>query len=127
MKKYFYLAAIAAVFLVGISSCTKTKGCTDPTATNYNASAEQDDGTCAYAGNVVFYYATSGTNATVVINGQTGTVTTAFSSTPSCGTSGCANFTLPIGTYNYTASSTFTNWSGSVIVTKNGCTAQVLQ
>jgi len=127
MKKYFSLAAITVVFLVGISSCAKTKGCTDLTATNYNAAAEQDDGTCAYAGNVVFHYATSGTNATVVIDGQTGTVTTAFNSTPDCGTSGCANFTLPTGTYNYTASSTFTNWSGSVTVTKNGCTAQVLQ
>ncbi len=127
MKKFLSLAAIAAVFLVGISSCDKTKGCTDSTATNYNASAQQDDGTCTYDGNLVFYYATAGTNATVVINGQTGTVTSAFTSTPNCGQTGCANFTLPTGTYAYTASSSFNTWSGNITVTKNGCTAQVLQ
>ena len=43
-KKLSYL------FIVLVSwssySCTKKEGCTDPTATNYNPDAEQDDGSC---------------------------------------------------------------------------------
>ncbi len=32
--------------IISASSCTKITGCTEPTADNYNISAEKDDGTC---------------------------------------------------------------------------------
>ena len=39
-----------SVFILG--SCNK-QGCTDPIATNYNSSAEQEDGSCEYATDLV--------------------------------------------------------------------------
>jgi len=44
MKVSMMVLAVAAMS-VGTVSCKK-KGCTDPTATNYDASAKKDDGTC---------------------------------------------------------------------------------
>ncbi len=48
MKKRNVIVALFAVTLgMGISSCKK-EGCTDSTATNYNAEANKDDGSCTY-------------------------------------------------------------------------------
>lgn len=44
MKKILLFTLIACA---GLTACKK-KGCTDPTANNYNADAEKDDGTCTY-------------------------------------------------------------------------------
>ncbi|WP_159038327.1 hypothetical protein [Brumimicrobium mesophilum] len=42
------ISSLTLVFGLGLSSCKK-EGCTDPTATNYNAEAEKDDGSCIVA------------------------------------------------------------------------------
>ena len=45
MKKILYLfLAVSFIF----TACKKEEGCTDATATNYNADAEDDDGTCTF-------------------------------------------------------------------------------
>jgi hypothetical protein len=45
MKNLLYLFLVLPLVF---SSCKKEEGCTDPQATNYNADAEDDDGSCLY-------------------------------------------------------------------------------
>ena len=51
MKK-LTLFTILSIFLC-ITSCTKEEGCTDKTATNYNAEAEKDDESCIYYSDLI--------------------------------------------------------------------------
>ena len=128
----FGMMILAFCMVTMIGGCQKENiiyGCTDPNATNYNPNATASNNTCnySYTGRVVFWYNSTGTNATVYINGQTGYVTQYYASyDPSCGSGGCANFTLPTGSYSYSASSTFSNWSGNVTVYANGCSKVLL-
>ena len=69
MKKVIYTIAIAAFATVLISSCAKP-GCTDKNATNYNASAKKDDGTCNYEGSVVFWYGKTSADE-LILDGST--------------------------------------------------------
>jgi len=106
----------------------KVYGCMDPSSTNYNSSANVNDGTCKYEGKVTFWYNSSGSDATVYINNQTGLITGYYPDyNPICGSAECANFTLPVGTYTFTAKSTWKTWSGSITIYKNGCTLYLLK
>lgn len=60
---------------------------------------------------------------TVSIAGQTAIVSNYFTSgSPSgCGITGCANFSLPIGNYSFTATCGTYNWNGTVPITSDGC------
>lgn len=48
MKKITLITT--TIILLGgfLTSCSKEEGCTDPAATNYNETAEKDDGSCLY-------------------------------------------------------------------------------
>ncbi len=62
----------------------------------------------------------------VTIEGMTEYIGLYYSSIPSCGSAGCANFTLPVGVYNYTASCSSYSWSGTISCTPNGCSKMQL-
>jgi len=49
LRSLIVYSAAAAVFT--LTSCSKEEGCTDETATNYDADAEEDDGSCVYGSN----------------------------------------------------------------------------
>lgn len=70
--KLFHKLLFASVFALSITSCAK-KGCTDPTAANYDSIAEEDDGNCDYTYNVPSEYVfTDGDgNSTVSYSVQT--------------------------------------------------------
>ena len=59
---------------------------------------------------------------TVNVGGISGTISGYYSGgAPSCGASSSANFTLPPGNYNFTASCDELTWDGTVTVTAGGC------
>ena len=45
--KLTLLSALAVLVMLGLPSCKK-KGCTDPSALNYDSKAKKDDGSCEY-------------------------------------------------------------------------------
>jgi hypothetical protein len=54
MKKILLLSALA-IFLNSCSD-SRSEGCTDPYAINYESFADYDDGSCNYTADVVFFY-----------------------------------------------------------------------
>jgi len=67
-------------------------------------------------------------NITVYVNGYSSTISSYYyNGLSSCNSSGCANFSLPAGTYSFTASCTGYSWNGgTVTVTSNGCVTMEL-
>ncbi len=83
------------------------------------------------SGNVCFWFSTTAIYAHTVVTIGTSSDTVKYTTglPNACGQSGCANFQLPPGTYNYSAAElapgTHT-WSGSVVIVKHGCIKQQL-
>lgn len=77
----------------------------------------------AALGEIVFWQAPScGCGITsVTINGVTKQITLDFNSTPTCGDNGTATFTLPVGSYSFSATDGSKTWNGNITVTKNTC------
>ena len=135
MKKIVFSSLLAISLMTLISSCHKdVSGCTDPAAANYNSAANINNGSCSYKGNITFWFNTVMANATVTIFDvshhvvDSGAITTNYpNGLPGCGANGCANFTLPIGIYTYTAKSSAYMWSDTATVVANHCNLYMLQ
>ncbi len=129
-KISLFLLIIASISMFGLSSCRKKiNGCADPLAYNFNPSATKDNGSCKYEGDVMFYYNSSLNVGTITINGQTGTINSYFpGAAPDCGTTGCANFRLPEGKYNYVYKvGLFGTYNWTVDVYPNQCNKILIQ
>jgi major membrane immunogen (membrane-anchored lipoprotein) len=111
MKKIVFFSSMVALLL--LASCHK-----DNRYNNGN-----------YTANLTFWTASncSPNPITVTINGQNSVMTEFFPTVvPSCGSQGCANFSLGAGSYNYSATNGDTTWTGTVSVDKGSCTLQQL-
>lgn len=63
---------------------------------------------------------------TVVIASTSGQISNYYNSTPACGSSGCANFTLPVGDYYWAASCSQYTWDSYITVTEDECSTMRL-
>ena len=129
MKKYFTIQKMMSILVMSIiilftSACKKEE---IKNTNNVSGSTTNNSGSTGN-GSVLFWISSDlgCGNIKVTINGSTNYISSYYSASPSCGASGCANFTLPIGSYNYTASCDSYTWSGTVKSTSNGCSKMQL-
>jgi hypothetical protein len=138
MKKVLSVLAVSILFFA--TGCKK-EGCTNQDATNYSSEADDDDGSCSFEGEVVFWYGESVANGLVAIGSTTltfmvdgvivgSTASNVFwTAAPNCGQNGSitvsrglGNATNLAGNYSVKDQDNFEIWAGVLNFTANTCT-----
>jgi hypothetical protein len=146
MKKIsmLFLGSLLIIGLSSTNSCkkdNKIRGCTDRDSYTYSPTAEEDDGSCLYEGEIVFWYsqvASEGligdgaTALTFYLNGQvvgSSAASVYWTAAPDCGQNGTITVTEDLGkvkTHAYSLSvkdqTGFEYWTASVNIDGNTCT-----
>lgn len=133
------------VMALAFMSCKKdpVKGCKTSYATNYNSSAEEDDGSCTYESKVIFWqnqtnassWAAAGVTAlTFYVDGQvigSCAANVYNTSAPTCSGSGAASVTKSLGnsssksfSYSIKDQTGYAWYSGSVTLDGSVCSIQ---
>jgi len=123
MKRTLFIGITLFTFAFAMQSCI-IEGCTDEDAANYDSAANEDDGSCYYEGEAVFWtdddYGVG--NISVYVGGTyEGQITGYYDYAPACNASSAVTVTRSPGTHYFTASATGTTWEGSIYITTNGC------
>jgi hypothetical protein len=101
MKTKIISGLAAFLIVLTFNSCSKKKGCMDKDSTNFDSSAQQDDGSCQYKGNVVLWMQNAlppGYSVNTYIDGAfQGNVNVTFANAPGCGTTGALTINKNLG------------------------------
>ncbi|MBK6381111.1 MAG: hypothetical protein IPF72_16080 [Chitinophagaceae bacterium] len=118
MKKKGFAIIIITVILFVTTSCTKDS----------SGGGSGGSGGGSTTGQAVFWTASDlgCGNITVTCNGTSKTINGFNSTTPNCGSTYAATFTLDPGTYNFTATCSGVNWTGTVTITSGTCSTMQL-
>ncbi|MFT5229356.1 MAG: hypothetical protein ACI9RU_001861 [Litorivivens sp.] len=130
------------LLILGVTTMTscKKEGCTDSDSTTYNSEAMDDDGTCQYEGEAVFWYgetasngltADGATNLTFYVDGEIvgSTATSVFwTGAPDCGSNASITVTKDLSgvktqSYSYSVidQTGWEYWSGTLNFNANTC------
>src|SRR5688572_29550972 len=104
MKARYLLLGVIVILAFNLSSCKKeVRGCKSSDALNYNSEATEDDGSCQYMGQAIFWIPpTTCGQATIEIDGKViGKIEQTYTSPPTCSAPGCVIFKAAPGTYNW--------------------------
>ena len=146
VKLIICLSLIGGVAVINSCKKDKIKGCMDKDSKNYSATAEEDDGSCAYEGSIVFWYnhatadfllADGATALTYYVNGAvvgSSAASVYWTGAPNCDQSGSVTVKKDLGsvksksfTYSIKDQTGYEYYSGSVTFDANTCTSYQLQ